>query len=204
MNLECQLLEPYRGGLLDPEIKACRAAFARKNKVGPGYDAVWIDKKARLHAIGLMHSARMRAHEVVAPRYLRSSGRHYDGSDNDEAPEQALAGSSAPSPASSSKRVTSGKDGKRVQHAPKVANKQAEQDPDDDLSSPSVSTHTHSAGTHRSQATVAKKTGNKDIAAKSISKRLRRAHKQLKRAMAMMEEAQQEIAALIERGMIKQ
>ena len=45
---------------------------------------------------------------------------------------------------------------------------------------------------------MAKKTGNKDLAAKSSSKRMRRAHKQLVRTTAMMKEAKQEIAALIE------
>jgi len=48
------------------------------------------------------------------------------------------------------------------------------------------------------QANVIKIGGEEDIAAKSASKRLRRAHKQRNRAMAMMEESKREIAALIE------
>jgi len=48
------------------------------------------------------------------------------------------------------------------------------------------------------QANAVKTGGEEDIAAKSARKRQRRAHKQLNRAMAMMEEAKREIAALIE------
>jgi tRNA nucleotidyltransferase (CCA-adding enzyme) len=45
---------------------------------------------------------------------------------------------------------------------------------------------------------VAKEVSNKDLAVKSVRKRLRRAYQQLNRAMAMMEEVKREISAMIE------
>lgn len=197
VNLELQLMEPYRGGLLDPEIKECRAAFSRKNKVGPGYDAIWIDKKVRIHAIGLMQTARMRAHDVVAPRYLRAPRKQHDGSDSDEAPQQALAGPSAPSKASSSKCDTAaaGQGGNGVPIVRDTRPKEA-------TSTPSTISgrSTPAASSKKSSVHAAKinKDDEKAESEESLQKRLRRAHKKVTRAMAKVKKAQEEMAALIE------
>jgi len=71
-ELNQQWDEPGRGGLTADEEKRCREAFVRLQTLPKGYEAVWKDKKKRLEAHVIMHTARARAFEAQDPAILKA------------------------------------------------------------------------------------------------------------------------------------
>jgi len=119
--------------------------------------------------------------------------KRYDGSDNEEAPKQAFACASVPSPASSSKRDATDKDGNGV---PIVADTRPKKGSKKCSTTPGPSADTGPSKQSSAQATTIDEDREKAKLGNGHQKRLRRANKKFTRAMAKLREAQQEIPFL--------
>ncbi len=121
--------------------------------------------------------------------------KRYDGSDYEEAPKQALACASVPSPASSSKRDATDKDGNGV---PIVADTRPKKGTKKCSTTPVLSADTGPSKQSPAQATTIDEDREKAELGNGHQKRLRRANKKLTCAMVKLKEAQQEICSLME------
>ena len=150
-----------------------------------GYEWVWADKEKRLRAITLMHQARERAHDRLAPPRYKSLPQAMSTPDTKEASSSTSALLAATVPASSANGVPVVRDTHPKQaasHTPMISGPSAQS-----ASSTQASTRTTKGEEDHENA----ESGH------SRQKWLRRAHRKVTRAMAKLQKAQQEMAALM-------